>query len=504
MKKITCQLSLLLLVVPTIFAQNLDCANPQDIPQCTPFRIYAALTDPAVGPTTVDTVRGVLSLPAPPTAVAPSLDAAVSTAKTEVENGLRTATVATTAPQSSPARVHASRQNFNIPLSIAINTIDRSKDEQSLVIRFNRINAGPFSAAATGTFTQPKLSTRVEKNIQPEANRATVAKNLTGMLEETDNVSLSIHFAPATPECTQNRISRGACYGTEVRAYDDVLNDMLRRLLGPKGGPSPTADQIALAFRAFVAPIRAKKFSELDNEQQKMLFDFITLQKNQDALDTAAERKRREKAHVPNLAKLIENQPQWTLTLTGSRRDALVGANEQSADLEYQRGRINLNTVYDKCKVDTDCLVAALKDPNTGSFVFGISVKQTDAYAFSALPEGATSEDQVAFPALSIDRLRTYLARLQYGHDLRTAINEKRLRLDYSMTWEQKSGGESDQRDHDTRFVVGTTLSIPLGENVILPVTLKYANHPEFLEDTQKGLGVHFGLTYRLPFKKPA
>src|SRR3954451_19291014 len=497
MKKMIGIVSLLLLIATAALADDPKCGDIAVTPQCKPFEIVRSLSDPSVSMANVEALRGLLNLPtlaalspAPPEA----LSTTVTRAVTEVENGVRTATVATTPPQSSDARIHASQQNFNIPLSFAINTVERSKDEQSLIVRFNKADAGPFSVGMTGTITQPKLSSRVEKNITPEANRATVAKALGDMLEETDDVALSLHFAPDTPDCTLNRLSRGACYGQEVRAYDDVLNSLMATLLGGKVA-SPAADRIAIELQRFIAPIHDKKFSDLDAGQQKQLFDLITLMKTQDALDTAAEVARREKAHVPNLAMLIENQPQWTLTLNASRRDRLVGANEQSAGREYQRGRVNLNTVVAKCKTnDADCLAAELKNPNTGSFVFGVSIKQTESYHLDALPVGATTDPVVTFPVLNIDRLRSYLARLQYGYDLHvTGVGEKPVKLSFLVIWEQTTGGDTSKREHDTRFVAGTTVSIPVGDNVVLPVTLNYANHPNFLKDAQKGFGMHFG-----------
>jgi len=527
--KTTVIIALLFLLATTgAFALELDCTDPADIPRCKTSRILVELGNLPVP--RIEQTRAVLRL-APPrqlteridqdvadarTAVAadPTAAAAAGTtplsasARAAVRREVMTETVATTPPQSSPARIHASRQNFNIPLSLAVNTIERSKDEQSLIIRFNPIQ-GPFAAGLTGTITKPKLFTRVEKDILPEANRATVAKALGEMLEETDDISLAVHLSPATPECTDNLLSRRACYGTDVRAYDDQLNKLLFALV-PAMGTSAVTAKLEVPLRNFVHPIKDTLFKDLTLPQQNELFERLITLKNQDALDTSAENKQREKSHVANLAKLIENQPLWTLTLNAARRDVLVGANAQSADLEYQFGLVNLNSVYAKCKLDRTCLAEALKDPKTGSFKFGVSVKQTDAYHSPALPEGATSDENVTLPSFSIDRLRSYLANLQYGSDLHATISgDKRLHFDVFVTWEQKSGGAvtpssaSDERKHDTRFVAGSTLSIPLGEDIVLPITLNYANHPEFLEDTQKGLGVHFGLTYRLPFGKP-
>ena len=496
-------LTLLFLIAPAALAQNdaPDCLDPAKVRDCTFRQLLVQVLHPKVTLDQVSALRlavkhGIqVSVPATPTVMR------------AVQERLANENVATTPPQSSDARVHASRQNFNIPLSAAINTIDRDTDKQSIVVRFNTLNAGPFSAGITGTITQPSVYAAIEKKITPDTHAEAVIERLSKSLEDTDNLSLSVHLAPETPECTANRLQRGACYGLDPRSYDTPLNDMFTALLGVDAGPSAATNEAATKLSDVVTPDANTDVGHISVAKLDEFFDLALLLKMSDAADSARENALRASSQIPKLAKLIEQQPQWTLTLTANRRDRLVGPNSQSADLEYRRGRENLNTVSAKCGTDPKCLIPALKDLRSDTFVFGVSVKQTDSYRLEELPASILkSDDEVTegFSGLISDRIRTYLAKMQYGRDLVSArINDKPLRLDMQVTWEQVTGATKASRPYDTRFVVGTTLSVPLGDTITIPVTLSYANHENFLEDQQKKLGVHFGLTYRLPFKAP-
>jgi hypothetical protein len=497
----------LLLMAPLVFAQDNEpnCRDLSVVRDCTVRQLNRQLGHPNVSLEEVSAIRIALTrnvaVPAPvarAVAAAPSVTA-------QVTDRLKTENVATTAPQSSDARIHASRQNFNIPLSVAINSVDRNADKQSIVVRFNALSAGFFSAGITGTITQPAVYAALEEQIGPEESREAVLKKLGKSLEETDDVGVSIHLAPETPECTPNRIQRGACHGLDPRAYDEVLNTMFRALLGPDPGTSEATDAVASAVADFVRAHATDEVGDLSPRERDELFDLLMLLKMSDRADTARETRQRANTQVEKLAKLLEQQPQWSLTLNANRRDRLVGPNAQSADLEYRRGRQNLNTVWSDCVDEADpsaCITNVLKNLRTDTFVFGLSAKQTDSYQLDALPPSTLGDTQT-FTALANDRLRTYLARIQYGRDLMGArVNDVPIRFDVQATWEQVTGATKESRPYDTRFVVATTLSVPLSDAITIPVTLSYANHEEFLKNQQKKLGIHFGLTYRIPFKK--
>lgn len=480
------------LVVAGLHAQNDTCPDLTNVGECTVIDLLDRLDQPSVTDAQLDVARVSLGLEVSRTVMATPL-------ANIVENELRVANVAATPPATSGAQVHAGRHNFNIPAALAIDSIEREK--QALVVQFNKINAGPFGVGVTGTVKQPAVFGALAKKI-PEAQRAAVTKNLEGMLEDTDDLSLALLFTPATPDCTGSRLDRGACYGREAAAYREVLSNVFASLLEPTLS-SLTSGIIADRFSREFGAVLEKKVKEISVDDQKRLFDAIVLFRFHRELDTLRENKARKQFRFDeNLAKLIGNQPQWTLALVGKRRDVLSGPNEQGLELVYERGRVNLNALHARCKRDTKCIAETISDKfASDSFKFTLGATQTEHYELAALPAGA-SEETVEFTALDLPRVRKYLAAMQYGFDVGNAgFTEDPIRFDMSAKWEQRSG--NPEEEFDTRFVAAATLSIPIGEQVTLPLTLSYANHEDLLENQQKSLGVHFGLTYRLPFKKP-
>jgi hypothetical protein len=514
MRRLIVSLLVPFVAVAALHAQDDEekCKDPLKIRDCTVLEVHDRFRDLTVRDAelhaALSAARLALGLPASPAAQAAAASSGTTLTPTEraenaVGNELRTANVAATPPATSGAQIHVSRRNFNIPAALAINSVER--DKQALVIQFNKIDAGPFGIGATGTIKQPTLFGTLRKAI-PEAQRAAVSENLEEMLRETDDISLALLFTPATPECTTNRLERGACYGRDVRAYRPVLSPMFRQLLAPTI-EGFTSGAVANLFSGDFSAKLDTKVKDLSATEQQRLFDYLEVMRFALDTDTRLVTKARKELRLDeNLAKLIENQPQWTLSLVGRQRDVLAGANEQGLELAYERGRVNLNSVRAACKNDTNCFAKTISDKfPSDSFTFTLGVTQTDHYEMLALPEGA-SEEEVEFGAdgngLDVPRVRKYLAQLQYGVDIGNAgFTDDPMRLDLAAKWEQRSG--NPEEEFDTRLVIAATLSIPLGEQITLPLTLSYANHEDLLEDRQKNLGMHFGLTYRLPFKKP-
>lgn len=502
------------------------CRKPENILDCSILDTFGTLTAADVSLDDVERLRLLVRLtqagrssgvPADVVQTSPNpssndagkelLTSVVNAGLNSVGHALASQNTATTAPQSSDAQVHASRQNFNVPLSVAVNSVDRAKDEQSLIVRFNKVNAGPLSVGTTATITQPVLFKNIETGIE-QSKRSAVADSLSAKLQDTDDITLSLHLAPRTPTCGNEELKAGSCYGRDLTGYEGVLSPVLEGLLLPISGPSATTNRVTGVFfdwaRSLIHNKVVPAVKELSDEQRAALFDFVEATKRFDAADTAREVAARKKIKLDNLAVLIENQPQWTLTFSGQKRDQLVGPNTFAGDLLYERGAVNLNSVVSACKKAVSaCIAEALQNDRlkSSSFSFDVSVKQSDSYGLAQLPPGV-SDPPATFTAVSIPRIRTYKLTGQYGFDVLGAqVNDRPTRLDLAGSWSQTSG---DPKLKHTRFVVGATVTIPLGDAVSLPVTFSYANHEEFLKDTQTKLGVHFGVTYRLPFKKPA
>jgi hypothetical protein len=482
MRQTVFALLLIVAVVPSASAQEKRCLDPAVIDTCTVGQVVDQLGRTEVSLNELEFVR----------------------ITRRVQQAVAAQPTATTAPQASGAQIHASRENFNIPLSAAINTVNRADDEQSLVVRFNQANAGPITAGFTGTITKPSLYKSIEKSIE-ETRRKTTAEALSEKLEDADDISLAVSLTPATPTCDADRLRRGDCYGRDPEAYISTLGRLLVSTLGDAGRPSDETNTILFTnIRDLVLDLPKQNdtlFGSLGRDEKEQLLDLIEALKISDLADTAREVKARTKRHVKNLATLVGNQPQWTLTGVWRFRDDLVGPDVGGLELKYERGLVNVNTVANDCRGDQTCLANALKNVDkTDSFSIVLSARQLQEYEFLTLPlQPAEGQTLPQFDAVTSDRVREYTARAQYGFDLAATVNEVPIRFDAAASWSQVQG---DPERDKTRYVGSVTLTIPLTEDVLFPVTVDYANRPEFLK-SQKNLGIHFGVTYRIPFGKP-
>lgn len=215
------------------------------------------------------------------------------------------------------------------------------------------------------------------------------------------------------------------------------------------------------------------------------------------------------------LAQLVNNQPQAYISVTYHARNELVGPDELSGKATYEVSPNNLNTFLkanaDTCKLDVmkaelaamdaasapqsiGCLtrLSAAADPATqpdasDRFAFSIEYKQTrsgsvDLAAFS-----------IAAPLLR-PGVHSVVYSLTWGHPFATQV-ARDGRFDVAVNYDNVS---NDATLHD-RLVGSITYSQKLSDTLTLPLSLTYANHAAFLPKSERSLGVHFGLSYKIP-----
>ncbi|MGH9421815.1 MAG: hypothetical protein ACRD3J_17695, partial [Thermoanaerobaculia bacterium] len=49
------------------------------------------------------------------------------------------------------------------------------------------------------------------------------------------------------------------------------------------------------------------------------------------------------------------------------------------------------------------------------------------------------------------------------------------------------------------QFVASLTFSQKVSDTLTMPLSIVYANHADYLPQTDKRLGVHFGVSYKVP-----
>jgi hypothetical protein len=199
---------------------------------------------------------------------------------------------------------------------------------------------------------------------------------------------------------------------------------------------------------------------------------------------------------------LIDNQPQLAMSASYRHLGQYSGPAEWIGSLELQFGAQNLNTFRRRCASDPSpahCFLRELTDANTNGistdkFVTSLTFKHTEPYHLASVTvDGAAVAGFTPIDLQSMDELD---ARLQWGQRLPTTIADREPRFDLSV-----EGLESWRANRRTknRWVGTATLTIPLGCQTSVPVSLNYANKPEYLGTSTKKLGAHLGLTYRVP-----
>lgn len=207
---------------------------------------------------------------------------------------------------------------------------------------------------------------------------------------------------------------------------------------------------------------------------------------------------------IKALTLLINNQPQPFASVIYHNRNALVGQDEFSVKGTFELSPKSLNRFLDANK---DVCGATINATDCGDRLIAFAAaddpsKQPDAsdrLSFSIEYKQAKHESV----ALSLYSVTDPLVRtgthsvvysLTYGHPL-SGATLRDARYDVAVNYDNVSN-DATKKD---RFVATVTLSQKLSEKMTLPLTLTYANHTNYLPQTDRRLGIHFGISYKIP-----
>ncbi|HEV8630696.1 MAG TPA: hypothetical protein VGV61_10295 [Thermoanaerobaculia bacterium] len=446
-----------------------------------------------------------------------ALAAQAAPAKEKAKEATKNANVPTTAPAAFAGRIHAGYEDFLNLLGFAVNTVEESKDGRALVVRFNPVRHGPHLLGGTLTASEPQLAKSLTDAI-PAAQRAAVVEELKKRLEDTDDLTLSGSYSFQTPSCKLASAQR--CWGRDPRTYDDDLGALLT--------DTPEDPQIFLRLGEALKPLVANgdafqtTVGSLPAERKQDVLALIRQAAQHDAEATAAAKARYLASGIGNLATLMDNQPQ--LSLTGSYRDAgeLVAPTEQAIALELHFGQTNLNSLYRACHGNSPCVAGRLRQfaddagtLATDKFVLTASYTRRGAFDVKGLdlPAGVTAD----FHGLHVASGRELKVRLQWGRQITSnlggRINAPLAGLEaksddaspLKARWDLTLDGLRTTKDGvrtANRWVANWTLTFPLSKQVSFPLTVSYANKPEFLTDQRHDLGAHLGISYKFPWEK--
>lgn len=419
---------------------------------------------------------------------------------------VRDAPAATTAPSSFAGRIHSSYEDFLKPLAFAINSVDESEDGKALVVRFNPLRSGRHRLGLSLTVVEPEVGEEVSEGISDSGREDTIAL-LAKKLGDFDDLTIAASYTLQSKRCSLSSETQERCYGRDPSLYSSLLAGLI---------PSPDADsddaidiakQVALAVPdprgdtgVFERPL-----SSDPTERAKQVALLLSLARA-DRSATRGEVQALAAAGTDLFWPLIDNQPQLAATWSRREADPLVGQSYDSLSLELQFGRVNVNSLFRACEAgDFGCVrsrLVALAQEKTergakltdDKFVLTASYLKRRSYSVEELPlVDAPGE----FTPIELAESSEFKAKLQWGALVATKVGGWTPRVDFSAeSLETRDDGVRTK----SRWVATATVTLPIAEGVAIPISLNYANKPEFLSESQETFGAHVGFSYRLPF----
>jgi hypothetical protein len=466
------------LIVTTARAQQLACTDPDTQPdRCTIGEAYEFYRNAALKKLGIAVIQ--------------------KETNAEVTNSNRM----TTPPDAFASRIHNSYQDFLNLFSFAINKVDESTNGQALTVRFNPIRQGSQLFGLTLTAAKPEISD-VVKNALPETGRADLLAKLQDKLADPDDLTLAGSYSLQTKECTASRPSGDRCYGRSASSYRGILSVAVEPIF--RAAPDPSAPQafalkrqIALNFPEVIAAnpnqdIFAVKFSNQLRNQVQSLGEIAAQQ-------TLASKTFFSKQHLDVVASMVDNQPQFTWTGSYRTPGRFGGAKQWAFSAELQVGPDNVNALREECPTPTDtCLQNALakrlaEGVSTDKWVVAATYTRNDAFKLADLGLGA---EVPGFTPVNQKSSYELKVKGQGGRKFGAKVGSEAVRGDLSLEGHRV---EKDGARTTNRWIATATITLPLGNNVSIPVSVNYANKAEFLVDQDKKFGAHIGLSYRLP-----
>jgi hypothetical protein len=339
-------------------------------------------------------------------------------------------------------------------------------------------------------FTDPSLAADVTKPLGSSAS------NVKGQLTNFDDVTTLISYSPVNQH-----------FGRSIAPHIDFL-----RYLETSADSSPAAELAKMGQLLADIPqtiLGGSKFSEIsDPAQQAAMIEQVEA-----AASAEQKSATRATAIVKALTKVINNQPQAYAGGTYHYRNTLAGPDEMSVKGTFELSPKSLNrflknndSVCDPAKNTTSgranaanaamCVSRLVAFSDTASLAnagdrlaFAIEYKRASAESVNL------SKFMVVPPNTPVVRPETksFIYSLTYGHPL-TSAKIKDARVDLAINYWNIS---NDPTKKD-RFVASLTFSQKLSDTMTLPLSITYANHTQYVPQTDRRVGIHFGVSYKI------
>lgn len=357
--------------------------------------------------------------------------------------------------------------------------------------------------------SQPKVSDAVKSQL-PEDQRDELAEKLQAGLGDLSDYSLNLTYS-----WVDRRHGRGF---EQYRDRFASLVAAVNRKFDANGGGGDlrpvgrAVESIKLKF-GIQGDLLNKSFQDLAAQSPEAAAELkAAVEKSQEEAlaKEATDRGIWLAAGLGHFADLLDNQPQLNVTAQQSYREDVVGGDEVSGKVTYEWGRANLNsafrtkrcheeldtqatnaidpTVLDRCLTEYTAFVEKNKAHLKDGEKFSLSAEYMDlkARTFDLPAQGLTG--------LTLKGANKLIVKVGYGRYFADPTGgTEPVRLDFVGSYEDVS----DDPARQDRGVATLTLTRKFG-TLSIPLGIVYANHGEFLAETDKKFSAHLGLKFDL------
>lgn len=389
------------------------------------------------------------------------------------------------------------------------------EDDDTGVISAN-INLPVFSGLGRdfqlrGTVdTSPELFGPLREALREDGRNARVEELLQG-LDDVDDFSL---------QATYNRTSQrfGRAFEQHRELFDTLFDGVLQQAGIERDAMSNALlfqlqERLLAALPESDAPLAARA-GELSPEERVTVEQAIVAAIREDARQQLLLERAYRSNRLPDFYRLLNNQPQLTVTATYRGRDELVGQDELGLEVGYEVGFANLDRFEERAGEGcarvrrapdprgqdspgrdsrdpeslADCLdaFAGYVDDHAGTLENGdrlslsVSYRRVGSYALD-LPDDGVG---LALPASDVWRVG-----LGYGRYLDPGATDDG-RIDMTIDYENATGDTRNER-----FIASVTWTTKIG-GLSVPLGIVYANRGELLGDVDAELGAHLGVKF--------
>jgi hypothetical protein len=427
-----------------------------------------------------------------------------------------------TGVQATETDVESSVRNFLPRLQAALLNPGLTTDRQALNLKLNgRLDEfgiidlrGP-AAQFEFTVNEPKLYGPLVDSI-PQERREASRQRLEKTLEDLDDFTLALSLNKenrvfgrhSPPHAADIAELFGAIVDPVDRSVDAIdptsVYDAAREHIDPsvRSDPAcnPKLDQELPDVSPPLIPLRC-----IERTYQDSVFAAFNSLAVKARGSAEARANRLTYFGFDQLPDLLNNQPQFTGTLSFRTRDDIAGPSELNATLRIEGGISNLNrlrqycsrlrpsgTARDESSVYTpECLYGYLNHPRRIRPAVGARGWASLSFGQRLPYRASISEDTVS---LRLGRRWTSSAAAGYGRYFGIGEDGKQqVRVDVNGRYERSWGD-----DHEERITGTVTYTQRFTDQAAAVLGVTFVNKPEFLGEVGKKARANLGITYKI------